>query len=210
MRGEQRHPASAGVRPLTGVRVLEAGPWISACYAGKLLADLGADVVRVESPDGDDLARRFGPFPGDTPDRETGAVHLYYNANKRSVTLRWESGTGKRLFRALASWVDVLLDGCDPGYFDGQGLGHAALGQEPPRLVTVSVTSLGSSEPYGAYKGSDLISWHGSGEDYRRDECPGILHVRRLPKELNETSNDHRRHCNARHSAARRHADQPG
>ena len=150
-------------RPLAGVRVLEAGPWISACYAGKLLADLGADVVRLESPDGDDLARRFGPFPGDVPDRETGAVHLYYNANKRSVTLRGETATGARLFAALASWADVLLDGTDPGHFEGLGLGHASLEQANPRLITVSVTSLGSSGPYGAYRGSDLISWHGSG-----------------------------------------------
>lgn len=153
-------------REMEGVRVLEYGPFINAAYAGKLMADLGAQVIKAESPDGDDPARIHGPFPGDIPDLEKSGYHLYANANKFGVTLRPESPTGRRLFKALAAWADVLIDGTQPGELASLGLDYDQLQTVNPRLVMVGISSLGRSGPYGEYKGYDLTSWHASGASH--------------------------------------------
>ncbi len=153
-------------RELAGLRVLEYGPFTNTAFAGKMLADLGALVVKAEPPDGGEPIRHAGPFPGDVPDIETGAAHLYCNCNKLGVTLRPDSPTGLRLFRQLASWADVLIDGTQPGALDALGLGHPALSQANPRLIVVGLSSLGREGPYAGYKGYDLTSWHGSGSPH--------------------------------------------
>ena len=150
-------------REMEGVRVVEYGPRINACYAGKLLADLGAQVVKVESPQGDDAARVFGPFPGDVPDPELSALHLYGNCNKFGVTLSLESPTGRGLFKRLAAWADILIDGTQPGDLDDRGLDFNTLHEVNPRLIVTALSSLGRSGPYGRYRGYELNSWHGSG-----------------------------------------------
>ena len=81
---------------LDGMTVLEDGGGIAASYAGKLLADLGADVIKVEPPSGD-VVRRKPPFPADAPARERSGLHLFLDTNKRSVTLNPESAAGRRL-----------------------------------------------------------------------------------------------------------------
>ena len=81
--------------------VLEDGGGIAAAYAGKLLADLGADVIKIESPSGDEV-RRKSPFPEDEPGRERSGLHLFLDTNKRSVTLNLESAAGRRFYRDLA------------------------------------------------------------------------------------------------------------
>ncbi|MEE9285610.1 MAG: CoA transferase [Dehalococcoidia bacterium] len=153
-------------RELEGVRVVEYGPFINAAYAGRFLADLGAQVIKVESPAGDDPARIHGPFPGDIPDVEKSGYHLYANANKFGVTLDPDSATGRRLFSQLAAWADVLIDGTQPGHLAALGIDYADLEKDNPRLVMVGISSLGRSGPYACYKGYDLTSWHGSGTSH--------------------------------------------
>ncbi len=154
------------MRPLENVRVVEYGPWLNAAYGGRLLADMGAEVIKIESPDGGDPGRIHGPFPGDAPDAEAGAQHLFNNANKLGVTLDPSSATGRRLFRRLAAAADVLIDGTQAGDLDALGLGHETLADDNPRLITVAVSSLGRSGPYANYRGYDLTSWHGSGSSH--------------------------------------------
>ena len=100
---------------LSGLSVLELGSMVAAPYCAKLLADLGADVVKVEAPGLGDPARRRGPFPDDVPHLERSALFLYLNTSKRGVTLDLGSETGRRIFRDLAGDVDVLIESINLG-----------------------------------------------------------------------------------------------
>jgi len=99
---------------LAGIRVVELGEGVSAPFCGKLFADFGADVVKVESPAGD-VARRWGPFPKDQPHPEKSGLFHFLNTNKRSVTVDMEDPEGRaRLLRLLAG-ADVLIENQLPG-----------------------------------------------------------------------------------------------
>ena len=102
-------PEPSDSLPLSGFTVLELGEDISAPYCGKLLADYGADVIKVEPPRGDP-ARRHGPFPDDLPHPEKSALFLYLNTNKKGVTLDFSTASGARLLRRLVEEVDVLVE----------------------------------------------------------------------------------------------------
>ena len=136
------------------VRVLELGNYMAGPYAGTLLADLGADVIKVESPDGGDYARGMGPFAEGSPD---GAGFLRLARNKRSLALDLKRDAGKRAFRALAARSDVLIENFRAGTMDGLGLGYDSLAAENPRLVYCSVTGFGRTGPYRDRAGLDLI-----------------------------------------------------
>ena len=157
---------SNGAQPTTGalggLRVLELGSFIAAPFAGKLLADLGADVLKVELPEGEP-ARAFGPFPRDEPDPEASGLYLYLNANKRSVTLDYRTVTGRRLLLELARHRDALLCDLRPAEVEELRLGCPDLSSVNASLIVTSVTPFGSSGPYRDYLGCDFIAWHGSG-----------------------------------------------
>jgi crotonobetainyl-CoA:carnitine CoA-transferase CaiB-like acyl-CoA transferase len=128
-------------------------------YCGKLLADLGADVVKVEPPAGDPM-RRLGPFYPETPGTSQGERSLYwwhYNTSKRGITLDIETAEGQRLFRRLAAEADIVLESFTPGYLDGLGLGWEALHALNTRLILTSVTPFGQTGPYARFKGADII-----------------------------------------------------
>ncbi len=139
---------------------------------GKILADLGADVVKVEPPGGDP-ARQIGSqtfqVSGNLEGLRPASVELggfywlAYNANKRGITLNLETAPGQELLRGLAERSDFLVESFAPGYLDSLGLGYAALSALNPRLIVVSITPLGQSGPYRDYKGSDLIAMAMSG-----------------------------------------------
>src|SRR4030095_12160720 len=93
---------------LAGLRVLECGEMVAAAYATKLLADLGADVIKIEPPDGDP-ARRSGPFPGGIADPDRSGLYLYLNTNKRSVTLDLTERRGRAALDRLAARADLLV-----------------------------------------------------------------------------------------------------
>ncbi len=109
---------------LEGVKVVELGNMVSAAYATKLMADLGADVVKVEEPTGD-TARQRGPFPGGTPDPEKSGLFLYLNTNKRGVTLDLRQDIEKLLH--LVSQADILVQNYPPAQMAALGIDYAAI-----------------------------------------------------------------------------------
>src|SRR3989304_2045056 len=118
---------------LAGLRVLDlAGPM--GVYCGKLLADLGADVIRVEPPDGD-ASRRLGPFYQDKPGPENSLFHWHFNANKRGITLDITTDEGQSRFKRLITGADVVIETYKPGFLDSLGLGYAALEADNPGII---------------------------------------------------------------------------
>ena len=140
--------------PLGGLTVLDLGGMRTA-YAARLMADMGADVVLVEPPDGDP-ARRMPPFAGDQPGPERSLVHLAFNTNKRSAVLDLSDDADRDRLLDLAAGADAVFEGFHPGYLDSLGLGYAALAERNPGLVLCSVTPFGQTGPYTSYQGSDL------------------------------------------------------
>ncbi len=122
---------------------------------GKILGDLGADVVKVEPPGGDP-ARRLGPFYGNQPDPEKSLYWFGFNNNKRSITLNLESAKGRELFCRLAAKVDFIIESFTPGYLDSLNIGYPALSRLNPRLILTSITPFGQTGPYSRFKASDI------------------------------------------------------
>jgi crotonobetainyl-CoA:carnitine CoA-transferase CaiB-like acyl-CoA transferase len=141
---------------LEGLRVLELGRFISAPYCGKLLADLGAEVIKVEPPGTGDPARQYGPFLHDEPHPERSGLFLYLNANKLGVTLNLATPTGQDIFQSLLARCDVLVHNLDPQEMDRLGLGYDAVRQVNPGLVMTSITPFGLTGPYRDYKAYDI------------------------------------------------------
>jgi len=123
---------------------------------GKILGDLGADVIQIERPGGDPQ-RSIGPFHGGGADPEKSLFWFAYNANKRGITLDIESAQGKEIFRDLVRRTDVVVESFHPGYMDSLGLGYSALSQINRGLIMVSITPFGQSGPYSGYKGCDIV-----------------------------------------------------
>ncbi len=142
-------------KALEGVRVIEYGSFISAAYCCKLMADLGADVVKVEHPDGGDEARWHGPFLHDEPHPERSGLFLYLNLNKRGVTLDTSTPTGQRLFHELVGGADILVENWRPGFLATRGLDYERLRQSNPQLVMTSVSPFGQTGPY-----RDYVAYH--------------------------------------------------
>ncbi len=148
-------------RLLPPYRVLDlSGP--EAVFCGKLLADYGADVVRIEPPEGHE-SRWRAPFASNEPGAERSLYFLFYNTNKRSVTLNLESEAGRDLFRRLVGRADVVLESFPVGYMDSIGLGYETLKGINPGIVMASVTPFGQTGPWKDYKSSDLIALAASG-----------------------------------------------
>ncbi len=122
---------------------------------GKILGDLGADVVKVEPPGGDP-ARRLGPFYGNQPDPEKSLYWFGFNNNKRGITLNLESAKGRELFCRLAAKVDFIIESFTPGYLDSLNIGYPALSRLNPRLILTSITPFGQTGPYSRFKASDI------------------------------------------------------
>jgi len=131
---------------------------------GKILADMGADVLKIERPGGDP-GRRIGPYYHDQPAPEKSLYWAAYNTNKRSVTLDIETPTGADLFKRLARGADVVIESFDPGHMSRLGLGYADLEALNPGLVMVSITPFGQTGPYvdEGYQASDMVLWAMSG-----------------------------------------------
>ncbi|MGO4172049.1 CaiB/BaiF CoA transferase family protein [Bosea sp. TAF32] len=144
--------------PLAGLRVLElarilAGPWI-----GQLLADLGADVVKVEAPEGDDTRKWGPPFVEGTGEEHLSAAYFHAaNRGKRSITADFRTPEGQALVRRLAAHADVVIENFKVGGLQKYGLDAASLRKEFPRLVYCSVTGFGQDGPYAPRAGYDFL-----------------------------------------------------
>lgn len=142
---------------LDGVKVLDLTD-DRGLYAGKLLADLGADVVKIEKPEGS-KARRLGPFKDDVPGLENSLYFVNFNTNKRGVTLNLDSPAGRDIFKRLAGRVDVIIEDFEPGTMQSLGLGYPVLRELNQGLIMASVTGFGQTGPYSHYKAPDIVSF---------------------------------------------------
>jgi benzylsuccinate CoA-transferase BbsE subunit len=124
---------------------------------GKILGDLGADVIKIEKPGGDP-DRNIGPFYRDIADPEKSLHWFAYNTSKRSITLNIEATDGKEIFKRLVKRADFVLESFPPGYLTGLGLDYPVLRELNPRLIITSITPFGQTGPYRDYKSSDLVA----------------------------------------------------
>ena len=153
-------------KALGGIRVLEYCQMVSGPYCAKLLADLGAEVIKIEEPEVGDEARRQGPFPKDVPHLERSGLFLYVNTNKLGITLNLRTVTGKQIFRELVKETDILIEDKAPGVMEELGLDYQVLTQLNPSLIMTSVTPFGQNGPYRNYKAYHLNLYHASGASY--------------------------------------------
>jgi benzylsuccinate CoA-transferase BbsE subunit len=138
------------------IRVLDlADP--KGVYCTKLLADLGADVIKIERPGGDPM-RNIGPFFHDEPDPEKSLYWFQFNTSKRSITLNVENADGREVLKKLVKTADVMVETLPPGHLEQMGLGYQALTELNPRLILTSITPFGQTGPYRDFKGSDMIA----------------------------------------------------
>ncbi len=147
-------PRNGGI--LSGLRVVECGEGISAAFGAKLMADLGADVIKVEDPAGDILRHR-GPFaPDEKPDPEYSGLFLHLNANKRGITLDLTAPSSKAAFDRLLSSADILIHNVHPADHLIRGLDGATLSKKFPSLITVGISPFGDSGPRRNWKAYPL------------------------------------------------------
>src|SRR5215475_14114028 len=112
-------------RALEGIRIIECGHLVSAAYAAKLMADMGAEVIKIEEPDGGDQARQRGPFPGHVSHPEKSGLFLYLNTNKLGVTLNLQTVRGQDLLRRLVQDADLLIHNYLPPQMPVRGLDYS-------------------------------------------------------------------------------------
>ena len=151
---------------LAGLRVLDLSQGIAGAYCTKLLADYGAEVIKVEPPETGDRLRALGPWPGDIPDAERGGLHLYLNGGKKSVTLDVGVQSGRIVLKKLLAKVDVLVESSAPGALAANGLGYDDLKHEFPELIYASVTPFGQTGPWRDFSGDAFIAWATGGLMY--------------------------------------------
>jgi crotonobetainyl-CoA:carnitine CoA-transferase CaiB-like acyl-CoA transferase len=145
---------------LDGVRVLDLSRVLAGPWAGQLLADLGADVVKVERPGAGDDTRAWGPpWLEDSDGHATGesAYYLSANRNKRSVTIDLGCSEGQRLVRRLAAEADIVIENFKQGGLRQYGLDYASLREHNPGLIYCSITGFGHTGPYAARAGYDFL-----------------------------------------------------
>ena len=132
---------------------------------GKILGDMGADVIKVERPGGDP-ARRIGPFYKDILDPEKSLYWFAYNSNKRGITLDIESSEGKKYFKEMVEKADFLIESFPVGYLQGLGLGYSEISKINPSVIMISISHFGQKGPYRNYKGCDIVDMAMSGYMY--------------------------------------------
>jgi benzylsuccinate CoA-transferase BbsE subunit len=140
---------------LSGLRALDLTNELGF-FCGKILAQFGIDVIKIEKPGGDP-ARKFGPFYKDIPDPEKSLYWLAFNESKRGITLDIEKEEGREILKKLVNQADFIIESFPPGYLEGLGLGYPQLSSINPGLILTSITPFGQTGPYRDYKGTDLV-----------------------------------------------------
>src|SRR5579875_2003648 len=138
--------------PLSGIRILDLSRLLPGAYASQMLADFGADVIKIEEPGSGDYGR-FMPPQG------AGGMSLYFlaiNRNKRSMTLNLKTPDGREIFLRLVKQADVVLESFRPGVLERLGLGYEQLKEVNPRLVYCAISGYGQDGPYRLRAGHDL------------------------------------------------------
>jgi CoA:oxalate CoA-transferase len=143
---------------LDGVKVLDLSEDIAGSFCARLLADYGADVLKLEPPGGAAL-RRMGPFYHDEPHPEKSLFFLLLNLNKKGATLNLETSAGQAILKRLAQHVDVIVETYSPDYLASLTLGYDDLRQLNPSLIMTSITPFGQTGPYADYKGEEIVEY---------------------------------------------------
>ncbi len=143
---------------LTGVKVLDLSEDIAGSFCARLLADYGADVLKLE-PSGGAALRRMGPFFHDDPHPEKSLFFLVLNLNKKGATLNLETSLGRTILLRLTQQVDVIVESFRPGYLSSLGLGYPDLQKLNPSLVMTSITPFGQDGPYSQFQGEEIVSY---------------------------------------------------
>ena len=143
---------------LEGVRVIDVSQDMAGSFCARLLADYGAEVIKVEPPGGAAL-RRMGPFHEDDPHPEQSLTFLVLNLNKLGVTLDIECQAGRGIFRRLVQDADIVVETFTPGYLASLGLDHGSLEETNPRLIMTSISPFGQEGPYSRYHGEEIVSY---------------------------------------------------
>jgi len=144
-------------QPLHGIRIVDFSQGIAGPYCSKLLADFGAEVIKIEKPVVGDYARNLGPFPEDNPHSEKSGTFLLLNANKRSITLDLTQQADRETALELISTSHLVLESFRPGTMAKYGLDHETLAKRWPNLITTSISNFGQTGPYSQYSASELV-----------------------------------------------------
>ena len=127
-------------------------------FCGKLLGDLGADVIKIERPGGDS-SRNIGPFHHDEPDLEKSLHWFAFNTSKRGITLNIESASGQEIFKKLVMTANFIIESSSPGYMDKLNLDYSSLEKINKEIIMVSITPFGQTGPYKDFKAPDIVAW---------------------------------------------------
>jgi len=141
---------------LSGLKVLDLTHFIAGPYCTKLMADIGAEIIKVERPGQGDGARALGPFSKDEPHPEKSGLFFYLNTNKKSITLNLKTETGVGLLKELAKDANVIVENFEPRVMPSLGLSYEELKGVNPRLVMASISNFGQTGPYRDYKATNL------------------------------------------------------
>ena len=144
-------------------------------FCGKLLGDLGADVVKIEPPGGE-RNRHIGPFLDDIPHPERSLSFWYYNTSKRSITLNLQTADGRQLFAQLAATADIILETFRPGFMASLGFDYESLRKQNSCLIMCALTAFGQTGPWRDYLSSDLLHLAAGGQmascGYDEEDAP--------------------------------------
>jgi len=152
-------PSSSKEPPLKGIRVIELARVLAGPWAGQMLADMGADVIKVESPDGGDDTRAWGPpfVEGKDGDNLSAAYYHSTNRGKRSITVDLKTEEGRQIVRRLVKTADVVIENFKRGGLEKYGLDYQSLRALNPKLIYCSITGFGQTGPYADFAGYDYI-----------------------------------------------------
>jgi len=160
---------------LSHLKVLELCNFVCGPYCTKLLADLGAEVIKIEPPGVGDEARRRGPFLNDIPHPERSGLFLYLNTNKSGITLDIKTTKGRGILTELIKQTDIFVEDNPPQVMKELGLTYRELKKINPRLVMTSITPFGQTGPYRDYKAYEMNLHHAGGEGYLLPtQSPGL------------------------------------
>lgn len=143
-------------RLLSGVRVLDLTRVLAGPYCGMLLADMGADVIKVENPSGGDDSRSMGPFLGKGDDRQS-AYYINFNRSKTGCTLNLKKPEAKEIFKKMVRKSDIVIENYRPGTMEKFGLGYDTLKEINPGIIYGCVSGFGHTGPYSRRAGYDII-----------------------------------------------------
>ena len=149
---------------LSGLKVLDFTHYVAGPYCTKLLADCGADVIKVERPPEGDGSRRMGPFPGDEPHPEKSAQFLHLNTNKRGIAVDLQQSGAASIVDRLALWADIVVESFRPGVAVRLGIGYERLSSINPAVIYTSISNFGQTGPYRDYRGSEIVFYGMGGE----------------------------------------------